>query len=225
MKEDARPERFEEIDGLSLHGGHIALDFVNTVDWRDRADAHEVLTDYPVLLRWARRVGIISDDREFEALLEESERHPRKARDALRRAIDLREALYRIAAAIAAEATPSSADLATVNAAFSDAVAHATVTPADEGFTWSWSGADPWSRVVWPLAAAGHDLLFSSDLERIKKCGHGGCGWVFLDLSKNVSRRWCSMQGCGSREKMRRQYRRKKSARRPRSRRRTTKSA
>jgi predicted RNA-binding Zn ribbon-like protein len=63
---------------------------------------------------------------------------------------------------------------------------------------------------LWPVAAAAHRLLTATELSRLKRCV--GCPWLFLDRSKNGSRRWCSMEFCGTEEKMRR-YVRKRRAR------------
>lgn len=202
------PRAIREIEALSLHGGHAALDFVNTVDWRERSP-HELLAGYDVLLHFARRLGIV-EDAELGGLIASTERHPRKSEGALQRAIELREALYRTFASLAAAGTPASRDLATITAVFAEAASNGRLVAARYGYSWDWTGADPWNRVRWPVAAAAVDLLLSSRLERLKQCPHDGCGWVFLDRSKNASRRWCSMEGCGARAKMRRHYARSK---------------
>ena len=51
-------------------------------------------------------------------------------------------------------------------------------------------------------------LLTSPERERVRECGDALCGWLFVDSSRNLSRRWCNMQGCGNRNKARRFYRR-----------------
>ncbi len=78
--------------------------------------------------------------------------------------------------------------------------------PAGGGFAWEWdAGGDVLARPLWALARSAADLLTSPRLSRVRECpGEDGCGWLFLDTSKNGSRRWCSMQGCGSRAKARR---------------------
>src|SRR5262249_59673789 len=58
------------------------------------------------------------------------------------------------------------------------------------------------------VADAAARLLAGGDLERLKDCP--GCGWFFLDRSKNGSRRWCSMAMCGGSAKARRYYRRRR---------------
>jgi predicted RNA-binding Zn ribbon-like protein len=64
---------------------------------------------------------------------------------------------------------------------------------------------------LWPVAHAATALLTSGDLDRLKLCA--GCHWVFLDSSRNHSRRWCTMEVCGTDEKKRR-YVAKRAARR-----------
>jgi predicted RNA-binding Zn ribbon-like protein len=150
----------KDILETSLHGGHLALDFVNTVDWRLAAQRHDLLTDYDVLLHWGRRLGVVSED-ELEALSGKARRHPRVARAALERAVELRETLYRIFEATADGATPPSDDLRKLNAAFAEGVAHATFAPAEPGFRWSWEGSRSLERVTWPVTASAVDLLWA----------------------------------------------------------------
>jgi predicted RNA-binding Zn ribbon-like protein len=59
---------------------------------------------------------------------------------------------------------------------------------------------------MWPIAFAAVQLLLDDDLRsRVGQCADAeGCGWLFLDLSKNRSRRWCSIRECGNRAKQRR---------------------
>jgi predicted RNA-binding Zn ribbon-like protein len=54
------------------------------------------------------------------------------------------------------------------------------------------------------------DLLISGELDNVRVCSAPDCQWLFLDTSKNHSRRWCDMKGCGNRAKVRRHYERKK---------------
>jgi predicted RNA-binding Zn ribbon-like protein len=46
---------------------------------------------------------------------------------------------------------------------------------------------------------------------RLKACRDPGCRWAFYDASKNSMGRWCNMQVCGARHKMRRYRERKQS--------------
>ena len=211
----ATQRQIDEVWELSLHGNHLALDFVNTVDWRLR-DPVELLVDYEALLHWGLRLGVIPDEGEFDMLLSAARSHPRPAQKAHDRALELRETIYRVYAALAARQSPRQGDLDALNKSFAEAVAHAALTPSVDGFRWSWVGTDPWHRVARPVATTAVELLSRGELDRVKQCRDEGCGWIFFDRSSNVSRRWCSMQGCGSRAKMRSQYRRKKAERRAR---------
>jgi predicted RNA-binding Zn ribbon-like protein len=94
------------------------------------------------------------------------------------------------------------------------AVAHTELLPGSDAYAWSWEGApDDFGRPLWPVARSAVELLTEGDLRRVKECpGAGDCGWLFYDTSRNGARRWCSMEGCGSRAKMRRHYARHRAA-------------
>ena len=82
---------------------------------------------------------------------------------------------------------------------------------SDDQFAWGWTDVDALDRPLWDVARSAIDVLTQDDLKRVKECpGADDCGWLFYDTSKNASRRWCSMEGCGSRVKMRHQYARKR---------------
>jgi predicted RNA-binding Zn ribbon-like protein len=61
-----------------------------------------------------------------------------------------------------------------------------------------------------PIARSAAELLTSETLSRVRECGGATCTWLFLDASRNRSRRWCSMESCGNRAKARRHYRRRR---------------
>jgi predicted RNA-binding Zn ribbon-like protein len=123
----------------------------------------------------------------------------------------LRETIYQIFWAIADHRKPAETDLAVLNAALREALARLQVRPAADGFEWAWvTDEDSLDRMLWPVARSAANLLASEDFGRVKKCAGETCDWLFLDTSKNRSRRWCMMGVCGSRAKSRRYYRRKK---------------
>jgi predicted RNA-binding Zn ribbon-like protein len=81
----------------------------------------------------------------------------------------------------------------------------------EAAFAWTW--AEPASRLdapLWPLVRQAAELLVGADLKRVRECAASDCRWLFLDTSKNHSRRWCDMKSCGNRAKVRRFYRRKR---------------
>jgi predicted RNA-binding Zn ribbon-like protein len=186
-------------------GGRICLDFANTVEPRVSADPVDFLCSYQDLVAWSVHAEIL-DDAEAEQLLLAAASRPAAAIATFAWAITVREALYLIFAAIAAEHQPAKGDLDTLNIALSAALSHVRVVPAPTGYAWTWERRDgALDRVLWPISRSALELLTSRDVHCVKDCGrHGGCGWLFLDASKNGSRRWCSMQVCGRQEKIRR---------------------
>jgi predicted RNA-binding Zn ribbon-like protein len=78
------------------------------------------------------------------------------------------------------------------------------VRKSGSGFTWDWPETDELARPLWPIARAASDVL-TNDADRglLRECADGTCAWLFLDHTKNHSRRWCDMATCGSRNKVR----------------------
>ena len=198
---------------LRLLGERLCLNFANTVDPRQGDHPREFLTGYPDLLAWSVRVGVL-DAAAGRELTEAAGRDPAGADQAYADAVRLREVMYRVFSAIAAGNAPPEVDLATLNQALASSLAHARLEPDGAGYRWGWRTDPPaLDRMLWPVLRSAGDLLTSDELDRVKECpGLGDCGWIFLDTSKNASRRWCSMEGCGSRAKMRRQYARRRGA-------------
>jgi predicted RNA-binding Zn ribbon-like protein len=135
--------------------------------------------------------------------------------EALGEALTLREALYRIFSARAAGLPAPAGDLRTANRAVGRAMAKAgLVTSASGRFQWAWPGSAPGlDRVTWWIARSAAELLTSRQLAAVRECAGYDCGWLFLDVTKNRSRRWCDMTTCGNRAKGRRHYERRRSAR------------
>ncbi len=198
------------IEHLSIVGGRLCLDFINTVD--DHASDHpqEYLTSYRELVAWGQCVTIVTED-EARHLLVEAAQHPAEAAATLEAAIRFREALYRIFLAALADEPPPPDDLGIFNAARAQALAHSEIVATAAGFAWHWIAENhdlDW--ILWPVALSAAELLLSPDLKEVKECGGPGCGWLFLDTSKNHTRRWCTMEGCGNRAKARTHYHRKR---------------
>jgi predicted RNA-binding Zn ribbon-like protein len=203
-----KPERSAQT--IELIGGELCLDFTNTVSTRKQGLSREYLASYRELVAWSRHARALGDE-EAEILLREASQYPAQAAAALERAIVLRETLYRVFSAIAHNRRPEVVDLATVNDALREALSRLWVVPAPDGFVWTWVARDvELDRVLWPVARSAAQLLTSGQLARVRECDRDGCDWLFVDTSKNHSRRWCSMAMCGSRVKARRYYRRKK---------------
>lgn len=188
--------------------GAVSLSLVNTLDWRCRAEPVELLHGYTDLLRWAWTVGALTRG-EAETLRAEAEAHPRRAARLLREAIRLREAMADVfLAAAAGEPLPASS-LAHVDRVLRVARAAQRLEPSEEGLHWAWRSVTPEpERPLWAAALDAAAILVSPAVTRVRQCCDAECGWLFLDTSKNRSRRWCSMESCGNRNKVRSFYRR-----------------
>jgi predicted RNA-binding Zn ribbon-like protein len=200
---------------FEISGGHPALDFTNTVGRRmDPANNQERLTHYGRLVSWSQQAGLVTA-KEAERLRAEAGGRTRAATAALRRAIVLREALFDLFVAIAQGKRPPSAALDTVNGALPAAMAALRVGPERDGFGWRFARDDAdLAPMLAPIVRAAADLLTGADLARVRECGSDTCFWLFLDHSKNGTRRWCDMKVCGNRAKARRHYQREKKAER-----------
>jgi predicted RNA-binding Zn ribbon-like protein len=191
--------------------GHPVLDFVNTIDPREGDERVDYLATYADLVEWARRGGIVSKD-EARSMALSARHRPATAARAFTRAIRLREAAYAVFAAIAARRSVSGDELHALESAYRDAAPHAALVRRASRFQWQLPR--DLDLVRWRIARAAVALLESNDLARVKQCpGSADCGWLFLDHSKNASRRWCSMEGCGNRAKIRRFLTRQRRAR------------
>lgn len=189
-------------------GGWLCLDFVNSVNWASATREAERFFEYSDLVRWGRFAGTLTEQ---EALLlrEAAQRRPQEAAKVYRWALDLRARLHRILTAVVAGQSPEAADMALLNRALRQALVRSKLAPAAAGFTWFWAGAeDALERVLWPVLWSAAELLTSKKLARVGQCAGESCGWLFVDTSRNRSRRWCEMAHCGNRAKARRHYRR-----------------
>ena len=190
-----------------LLGGRLCLDFANSVDPRLATPAWDPLGSYADLVGWARYAGAIGED-DAARLLAAAAQRPAAAATVFAEAIALREAIYRLFAAVATGEEPVGDDLDHLAAAYRSALAAARLEPGADGYGWAWPEAsDNLAAPLWPVVRSAVETLTEGDPRRIKRClGTGECGWLFHDGSKNASRRWCSMEGCGSQVKSRRHY-------------------
>jgi predicted RNA-binding Zn ribbon-like protein len=193
---------------LSLIGGRLSLDFVNTVDTHDTL-LDDKLRAYPDLVWWALRVGAM-DEADADPLFARAGAEPAHAAEVFARAVALRESLYRVFAAARAGDLADDADVAVLNDALARTQGHQQVAKTEDGFAWGWAEGAELERVLWPVVRDAAELLVSGDLRRVGRCCGDNCDWLYLDTSRNRSRRWCDMQVCGNRAKARRHYHRAK---------------
>ena len=188
----------------------LCLEFVNTVSSRNGDHPYEWLSSYANLAAWGHLAGLVDDD-QARALLRKAESSPGAAESVLRRTLDLRDAIYRLVSAHAAGQPMHNEDIARLNREIPDAYRHLQLANNDEGLAWQWvEEPEALDAFLWPVVRSAADLLTSSDLERTGECDNPTCGWLYLDTSKNHSRRWCDMSSCGNTAKARSFYQRKR---------------
>ena len=188
-------------------GGHVALDFINTVTGRNVATPRDWLDGYASLVAWARFRDEFDADA-LDALDRAAARDPAGARAALGHAVKFREALHRVVVAIVDRRPAPEADRSELERTFQRAMRAAT-------FAWDTNGC----RLQWNADASGLDLVLhvvavnaiewcgDVDVDRLRTCAGDNCGWVFIDTSRNGRRRWCDMATCGNVAKARTHYR------------------
>jgi predicted RNA-binding Zn ribbon-like protein len=182
-------------------GGNLALDLLNTQNGAaGEPPEDDALRDYGDLLAWGRYVGQLSDA-EVGRLLRRSRRHPDAARAVFERALATRGYLYQLFSAVANGSSPSPQAIGRLQHDEAEALAHAELVAADGAYTWAWTDDTELGRPLWPVIHAAATLLTEGPLDRVKGCA--ACRFHFLDESKNRSRRWCSMDDCGTEDKMR----------------------
>ena len=196
-------KRGNDVAHVPLIGGHVSLDFANTASSRTPGGKEERVHRFEDLLVWSERVVAVTPA-EVAPLRAAARVDPTGANRVLARALRLREALYRIFSATVAGQECRGPDLDTLNAVLRDALAHRALATTGVVTCWKWvHGRSDLTRVLWPIALAAADLLTGPDVDRVRECGNAPCSWLFLDRSRNRSRRWCEMRDCGNRVKVR----------------------
>ena len=184
-------------------GGHVALDFVNTVGNRGGGSDEHVAT-YGDLVAWAEARGVLAKG-EAVRLRRAAAAAPEDARAAYRRAIRLRESIYRVFQRRASGKPPAADDLGTLNRFVVEMYRDAQlVVDGDRVVLETGSAAETLDRPFAPVIRAAVDLVTSEQASLVGACADDTCGWLFLDTTRNRTRRWCTMQDCGNRNKVRR---------------------
>ena len=151
------------------------------------------------------------NQKEVQKLNKKAEGNPVTSEKVLKHVIALREAIYHIFSAVAAGHQPEDVDLKILNRDLAKAMGQSRIIAINDGFTWDTNGDK--EEVDWilkPIVRSAADLLTSDELDRVKECADDkGCGWLFMDRSRNRSRVWCDMKDCGNRAKARRFYKRR----------------
>jgi predicted RNA-binding Zn ribbon-like protein len=196
---------------FQLSGGHPALDFVNTLDNRFREEGPvELLDSYAGLLNFLQQTGLLNAHQAKS--LDAAAKNGGAAR-VLQSARELREAMAAALYSAVDGRAPAAAPLRSLENHFLLASRHRQLrwrlaskqSAARSGANWVWGRFESAIELpVWMLAQSGAELMTSSALDQLRACGSETCRWLFLDTSKNHSRRWCDMKICGNRMKARR---------------------
>jgi predicted RNA-binding Zn ribbon-like protein len=194
-----------DLGGADEGSRPVSLEFANTMRWHASRHPQETLRSYPDLVSWIRKAGLVSD-REARRLLSQARADPHAAERALERARLLREAIYGIFTAVIEHRQVRAKDLGELNKVITKLEEGARIERTQSGFAWAWNtDGDGLDSFLGRIALSAANLLLSEQHRWVGQCADDrGCGWLFLDTSKNHSRRWCDMNDCGNRAKQRR---------------------
>lgn len=182
----------------------LSIDFANTLYWRGSDPPTETFGTMDDLLAWCRdQAGVPA------GLAEACRAHGEEAGEPamLAHALALREALYRLFLAQAEQREPQADDLALLGGFLAEAAPRVALARVDGGYAWRiGEGRATLAGLLSPVLWSAIDLLGGARLAKVKRCANDACQWLFIDDSKNGSRRWCSMSSCGNRAKAYRHY-------------------
>ena len=184
-------------------GGDPALDLCNTVAWRTAAEPTELLGDYLDWLGWCEAHGAATNSAVAE-LTKAARRNPDDATDAFDHVTRARAILTAVFDPLARGAAPGSDVLEALRLEYLIALGRAQLNGGADIPRLDWPATAALDAPLSPLIASGWSLLLEPDRPRLAICAGAGCGWLFLDRSKNGSRRWCATTDCGRRERVRR---------------------
>ena len=188
---------------FELIAGHPALDLVNTLDWRFRDDcAEELLAGYDDLLAFAGQAEILSQKQIRQIVRAGNDSAAAQALVACR---ELREAAAEIFYATLDDRTPPASQIKIVENFFKEAREHQRLAWSGSRLAWDWPGSESGPDLpLWILSVSTARLMLSEHMSLLRACEKPDCRWLFLDTSKNHTRRWCDMKICGNRMKARR---------------------
>ncbi len=173
--------------------GRLSLDFCNSLSPTRRPTLRDRIANADEFLSWAQRAGWKLESKPGPETLAQLHR--------------LRGALTGIFHALAEQRIPAATDLGVLNEELAKARAAERLVPAGSGYDLEDASPQLIDRLRHAIARDAGALL-TGDLRRVKRCPSHDCLWLFHDDSKNLSRRWCAMDDCGTLEKVRR-YRRR----------------
>lgn len=196
------------IQTLPLDGGCICFDFVNTIHSRVDEDVYDYISTYDDLIEWMKRLKLLPLEK-LENLKIMVLKDEKAANEALKEIKKKREMLYSFFSPVIHKKSPDSQLIRSFNKSLSDSLSRLNFNYKKDKLVLDWS--DDKANFYEPLKIIfkdAFDIITTVHQNRLKECK--SCGWLFIDKSKNNSRTWCNMQTCGSIEKAKRYYYRKK---------------
>ncbi|GAA3002515.1 CGNR zinc finger domain-containing protein [Streptosporangium longisporum] len=179
-------------DPRPLTGEPLSIDLLNT-RWIDAAGYHDLLDGVGGLAIWLGSTPVRDALGEMNAPADE---------DTLDKLLQARTALDGLVRTVPAFGDDA---LRAANAVLDRGRIHRSLRP-DGPATEIRVDLPSWG----PAWTAVEDFLrlLADRPERVRPCANPECILHFYDVSKNGTRRWCSMAGCGNRAKAMRHYRR-----------------
>lgn len=193
-----------EKQAFELIAGHPALDLVNTLDWRFRHEPPplELLANYNDLVRFTEQSGLMNRTVAARLLRNTSENKVAAVVAAVR---ELREETAKVTYAALEQARPPASAIRKLKEHFNRARETESLSWDGMKLAWNLEDSMPVAELpLWLLSRSTGALLTSDQMEMLRECGNPECRWLFLDTSKNHTRRWCDMKICGNRMKARR---------------------
>jgi predicted RNA-binding Zn ribbon-like protein len=198
------PGRDPSIEFVAAVRRDAALDFANTLAWRGSL-REESLGNFESVLAWALAAAA-APARPTAALRKWFAAHAASRDAAYAEAIGIRETIYAILRSGAHRHSAPSQDLAALNCAIERAPGRIALDRIGDAIGWKIRVRPDAPSILAPILWSAADIIAGADRERVRECANGRCLWLFLDDSKNGTRRWCSMQSCGNRAKAHRHY-------------------
>ncbi len=182
------------------------LDFVNTEPVREGGRV-DLLGGFADLARWLQDAGVLSAEAARLAVARWNE--TARGRGVFREALRLRAALRAGAERLAAGKPVGEETVAEINRVLAARPTYPRLVRAGTRYV---SRLEPASssplHLLAPVAESAAWLLERGDPSLVRRCEGIRCVLLFYDTTRNRSRRWCSMDQCGSRAKAVAYYRR-----------------
>ena len=200
----------KNIDTVSLDGGCLCFDFINTVNSWEPTVGQDYLVDFEDFIKFLKRRGNPITDEYAAGLIHLYEEDKEVGETFLGRIKAVRTFLYNFFVVIAENKLPDEEQIATFNELQQEMFKSLTTGYSDEGLKSKLIFGADLSSATHPIIKSAYDILNHEDVSKIKQCPE--CGWLFLDVTKNQKKIYCNPQYCGSAVKMRKYYKKKRSS-------------